>query len=757
MVPGIFFKELKIQNGRVYKDETIPLEKQGVVNVLGKNAAGKSTIFNLLQVPFYAATPTGHKKDDLVKNDEDSALSVSFEKAQTPCELSLERKKKKWGYKIVENCADNTPHTFNDSVKKSATLLGITQAEFEGSIHLTQGSQHILISGKPAKRKEYISNFFGIDDSYDQIQVAAKEELQKVKEEITKVSALSHTKSLIEQELGLIQHADPSLYEKKIKAYKKTAVSLNGELNRLYEDLSAYDMIKIYEPATAYSPDPEKYLKQAENKLVDYKSEFNMVSKVEKENEQAKKVNATIDELTAVVDQICTKYPDIGKVLTSDLKKDYDNLQKLQYANEPLGPLRKELATLKDLKELPADDIEKQIRQIHVDLLSSNKKLKAMEKGECPECGSTFGSQDIETEKKNYQELYETHDILSKDLEVVKKRNKKAQRRKYLIETIGDIREFTIRDRTRLVELKGMIQAKAEYDEAQKTLSILERQEIKEVKSTALLARDIEKIEKHIAALKKCKEAVEKMPATPKQTEQETYYQITEIKNLQTQNDADLSEVQRKLGEINANNERQIRLQKQLSEVAKKLTKLETLKKDEFFWAKLVDAYGPKGLRVQQLKKMMDVVIRRLPVYTGILFAEKGLTFRHKCDANNVSILACREEVLPDGTLRKFEHDISSFSGGEKGKMSTAFVLTLADCVPPAKRSNILILDEVDSALDEDGQFRFTNDLLPMLKEHYESVFVVSHSQEIQQAAVYDQVWTVVKKNHWSTIQKVKT
>ena len=85
--------------------------------------------------------------------------------------------------------------------------------------------------------------------------------------------------------------------------------------------------------------------------------------------------------------------------------------------------------------------------------------------------------------------------------------------------------------------------------------------------------------------------------------------------------------------------------------------------------------------------------------------------------------------------------------------MSVALVLTLADCVPSAKRSNILILDEIDANLDDIGQYRFANELLPALKSRYESIFVISHSEELQQAAVYDKIWKVTKKNHWSSIE----
>jgi DNA repair exonuclease SbcCD ATPase subunit len=753
--PGLHFNSLTIQNGRVYQNETIPLARQGIVSVLGKNAVGKSTIFNLLQVPFFGSTPSGHKKNDLVKNDQDSSLLVNFDRGGTDYNLQLARQKKKWGYHITEKGIDITPHTFNDSVKRSAGLLGISPAEFEGSVHLTQGSQHILISGKPAKRKEYISSFFGIDTSYDQIQLAAKEELQKVKNEITKVSTLSHTKSVLEQEMSLVAYTDPEPVEKEIESYSGALTTLQTEIHSLNDALNQTILYEELWPIASITEDPAKDLKTLGKDLIRLKTELQMAAKIREENQNTREINRTISELTATVDDIEAKYSEIETVSVENLKKKYDKLVQLQYANEPLAPLRKELGLLQDIKELPIKEIEDELRKVQVDLLTRQRRLGAMEKGECAECGSKFDSTAIEQERSKVEDLQETFNVLSEDFDIVKARNKNAQRRQFLLQTIGNVGEFTLRDRTRLIELDGMMKAKADYDEAKKTLGILKPQKIQEEKDTVAIRLQIDETEAGICQLQESLKAHNKLPPKPAKTRDEISAQLADLKQAETQTYSDKYQAAQTLGEVIANNLRLKRLQGQLKDVVVKLLKLEDLKKDEFYWAKLAEAYGPKGLRVLQLQKMMDVVIRRLPVYTGILFEEKGLTFEHRCDANNVEILACREETSPDGTIKKFRHDISSFSGGEKGKMSTAFVLTLADCVPPAKRANILILDEVDSALDEDGQFRFTNDLLPMLRQNYESVFVVSHSQEIQQAAVYDQVWTVKKQNHWSTIDRV--
>ena len=67
-----------------------------------------------------------------------------------------------------------------------------------------------------------------------------------------------------------------------------------------------------------------------------------------------------------------------------------------------------------------------------------------------------------------------------------------------------------------------------------------------------------------------------------------------------------------------------------------------------------------------------------------------------------------------------------------------------------------MILDEVDAQLDADGKYRYTNQLLPMLRKKHDSIFVISHNKEVQLANIYDQVWEIQKTNHTSTIKMTK-
>jgi DNA repair exonuclease SbcCD ATPase subunit len=195
------------------------------------------------------------------------------------------------------------------------------------------------------------------------------------------------------------------------------------------------------------------------------------------------------------------------------------------------------------------------------------------------------------------------------------------------------------------------------------------------------------------------------------------------------------------------------RIKQEINSFGDVIGKITEQKKQENLLCAIEQAYGNQGLRLLRLKRVMKFVMTRLPYYTSRLFSEKGLTFEAKCESGSVEIIAKRVVYSETGeVLQTITHDISALSGGEKKRLSVALVLALADCVPDKKKSNMLILDEIDANLDTEGQHLFGTELLPGLKERYESIFVISHSEGMQQSAHYDQFWKINKLNHSSQI-----
>jgi len=756
---GINFKHFTIQNGRSFEKVNVPLSNQGIVLIQGDNGVGKSSLWDIFEAVLYGSTPDEHKKDELTKNDDDATYTICFEKNDETYNVSLKRKKGKWSYDIQKDNTPITEHNYNDTIKSITKLINLSKAEFEGSVHLTQSSQHILIKSELAERKKYISNFFGIDDRYDQIHLAAKNENDKVIEQISKLSGLSHTKQMLEAELQNLVVQDIDELQNRVGILQKQHDKLITKLNKTTKDIEIWGDYKKYYPTASLVENPEDLIGESEKRLIENKGRLKYIEEIRSRNEQALKVNAAIDDLERNKIELLYVYPlQDDQTTIPEYEKELQLLNSIKSQNDTVQNLRKEIKNLPKVEEIPIEKIEKQLLSLQVEYQTHAKNKLAKENGICVECGSKFNIQDVQKEVGILLELRENIDLLNEDYTTIKDRNSKVKRRKLIESHLDKIPKFSKENEKRIDFLTKHIPRKKEYLEVISSLKILTRMEITEGVNvedipviTANIQDDINTIEK----LKKCQLAKGMLPEKPKESEEDLFEAKnmlhTEILNLKSS----IQKVNQTIGEYKNTNDTHNRLYIQLEEINKKLNNLDELKKEEFFWNKVIDAYGPKGLRIQQLEKMMDLIIKQLPVYSSVLFKEKKLTFEHKVDPNNVRILACREEVdeITGDLSNRFKHDISCFSGGEKDLMSVSFILTLADCVPHHKKANILILDEVDAQLDADGKYRFTNQLLPMLRKKHDTIFVISHNKEVQLANIYDQVWEIQKINHVSSIK----
>jgi len=304
------------------------------------------------------------------------------------------------------------------------------------------------------------------------------------------------------------------------------------------------------------------------------------------------------------------------------------------------------------------------------------KRREAILAGDCPECGSTFENHNLEDEEIKIAEAKETLDFLAEDYAVIEENNKIARRRKDLEKTVNPIAEFTIDDSNKLDNLAWYVPAKRDCVEIQSLLNIMTRQKVEEEIDSFELERKIYETEGLINEYRQCVTALLKLPKKSKlptgQLEMLKAKTTNEMHNKQEKY-TDLAE---EIGRLRTSNGHYTKIKSQLETIKIQLVELETLTKQEFYWTKLSDAYGPKGLRVIQLQKMMDLIIKRLPVYTSLLFNEKGLKFRHNCDGTSIEILACRSEI-ENGEIHEFEHDISSFSGSEKDQIFLSWMRSI--------------------------------------------------------------------------------
>jgi DNA repair exonuclease SbcCD ATPase subunit len=190
---------------------------------------------------------------------------------------------------------------------------------------------------------------------------------------------------------------------------------------------------------------------------------------------------------------------------------------------------------------------------------------------------------------------------------------------------------------------------------------------------------------------------------------------------------------------------------KNYEETAQDLTKVEDKIK---LYKSLVEAYGPRGLRLEKLRKIAKAIETNIIRFL-VLFTEKDFEFLVSPDESSVRFMVRRTWRAGKNhkANRVLEYDVRQLSGGEKKRLSVALILTLASLVASTKRTNLVILDEIETNLDDLGQYTFINDILPLIRGMYETVIVIAHSSGFKHSAIYDQQWKVIKENGRSQLE----
>lgn len=168
-----------------------------------------------------------------------------------------------------------------------------------------------------------------------------------------------------------------------------------------------------------------------------------------------------------------------------------------------------------------------------------------------------------------------------------------------------------------------------------------------------------------------------------------------------------------------------------LKELQSKIDELRALEERELVIAKTKPAYSKTGFKREGLRKLLEKLAKRLPHWTRVLFTEKNFVVNVNGDERKLS-LTVPKQIVVDGKTKTQNIDVSALSGGERSRLAICLMLTMSELVAREKRSNLLVLDEADRSLDPYGQKLMAHLFIPMMRKHKDGLFVISHSQVIE-------------------------
>jgi DNA repair exonuclease SbcCD ATPase subunit len=742
------FKKFRLFNILNYKNLDRDLNDLGIVLIEGKNGVGKSTMWGMLEAIFFGSTPLGAKTDELVRNDKDARAELDVEVNDIPYTIINKRVKGKWSYDIVTDHPEpefRKKHTVNETIKVIRSMIPHTREEFNGAVHLAQGTQHILIDGKPAARKQYVSDYFGVDDRYDIVFEEAKTEKESVEKQIEKIASYSHSITMLEDDLKNYPEVDTTNMENSHRQFLVLKRGYDEKIQQLNAEKRNCQLFNELIPEASKYSGHQSLLDNNGGKLIQAKTSIAQNNQATEHNKRARQQNAYRETLTEQL----KSFADLDGLNWQNVRDESYRLKTLIDTYTKTKSLIEQLQTLPTGEIKPTATIETELKRVNGELYSLKSKLKSIESGQCPTCGRECEAGHIGELKATIDELELQATDYNETLAVLTTKNEKIKTRMLLEKQLGDFVVPTNDDYAVMQSLETTAKRISQYEELNKQIAKYPAVEYLSESDVSALQIEVQYLELEMSKIQNSFDAFKKLPIGNHREVEQIDVELAAVTEERNKTDSKIQSISEELGAAKTQNERSAGIKEQLNKIKTMAAELPSLKRKELYWTKVAEAYGPRGLRVRQLEKIMGTVMRRLPLYFNLMFNNKQFSIFHKCDAGNIEIFM-RKETKSEGIV---EHDISYCSGAEKRKLSVAFLLALADCRTALKRTNILILDEVDGALDAEGRWMFVNNLLPMLKEQYESVFVISHSEDIQQAAVFDQVWKITAdENFWAQV-----
>lgn len=745
----MIIKDASLKNIRNFRElEKFNFIKRGMVLINGINGVGKTTIFNCLRICLFGSMNDGSTAEDLVRNDKDSHIIVNLENNGHEYTVSMTRTKKKWAKKVTKNGADITPHSQTNFWTSLTKELDFTKEEWDASVHLSQKTSHILVSGKPTARKDYISEFFGIDGDFDTIKSAAEKELALITKEIADIESFTTARQTLQSELD--QTFIPNVDQETIKrAQVKEQIDLNtSSITTLKEKQKSYNLFASYKDSaypegcgegidSDYSVNHYRKLKSDSEAL------FKNYKQIQSYNENVVKNNHQYEELTKIVAQNSdydTRFPESAEVYQKEqneleLKRSFSMERgKVQSLIDSISEY--EGKTLVDATEIANMDSDLKNKSNEYAVL--DHEYKRMAQGKCPTCGHEHDSSDITSKYDTLVALHAEINTIISTLSINRNLNAKISELTALKTKLVGIPEFTSNESLRLDELQHVLPKLRIHNNQKDQLSKMVKQEFVDAPSQPPTEAELATIDYSITYFSNISEA-RRMCPKPSEVSGIDIVSINSSVSSLTQKNSSLEEDIRSIDAalLNAKDlqNRHDRLTSQIATIDLKFSTLGKLKEAEFFWKTMVQAYGPKGIRVHQLQKVMNLITDVLPMYTSLMFeATRSYEFSSECDAGNILIKVKRKDVEGE-----YEHDIASLSGGESKKIAVCLILAVAKIRLARKSVNMVVLDEVDSQMDKESRFQFTNELLPTIKGQFDTVFVVSHHDDTFQTAIYDE------------------
>lgn len=784
------------------------------------NGAGKSRMWFCLLRLLYGRKALDKEKPSDAYNPEvgNFFIGVKFRKNGHEYFAYEAKKHSKYkdGFHVVR---DGKPWGVkNDPEMLRRELQGVinrTYEEFIGTVIWKQNNDHALIDGTPNERSKWISDFFGLS-VYDDLFAVFSKKLEITKSEISDMADVRAKTKILKDKLAGVSDIDQTRKdvaklklriasdrdviaraEKAMEALRtrEAKVKVLRELKATIEE-DGLSGIKTSELASRIS--------QSKSAIAELQEKLRLASSATKTKNAYIRVKSRREDARKTILAICKDvfnqhagYPELQSVKqiiregSGKLAVLRQSLSKADAMLEKAAELSDALKKLKDqaLSDCSIEYMEGMInthRESNAEIKSDIAKLEVVLDTEkmvkdhvtkCPTCGTRLDIKDMAARlSKAKQEISEKRSGIAKNDKMIRYFTEGIALRR-IVDKFGDKIEDLDRDlllkKIRKLEVK--LKAAEKLEELISEVTELTK-EMLQLRPDYLKLKDMSKIDVEACEkdIRKLESGMDKLVRAKSLLSQ--YEELSASMELSKPIDAELSDIRRRLESHSDESDevsekitkRRIKIDRlrsaiseyeavnsELAVLEESNKKLKRLERDERVYKSLKKAYDKNGLKVRRLRELLNAIKTRLPVWTRILFTEKNFKIDIPDNEKQIGFKITQTKIV-NGAKKTKTYDARAASGSERTRISCALMLTMADVASSEKQCNLMVLDELERGLDAQSRQNMSEDVITLLKHKKPSLFLITHSLNIDPTN-FDAELRITKKHQMSSTSFKKT
>jgi len=699
----ISLKRILLNNIVVHKNTEFVFEP-GITVIRGQNGSGKSILFNTISNVLNGSMPFSVKKRDSKSvHSKNSKIEIDFIN-QSSYKVIQQNNDKTLTYEIFKDGESVDPRTISIASEYLHKAFPVSPEIYFSLIHLLPYRGNIIRTGSGSQRKQFFEQLFNLKYSDDILTI--------IKSKLSDLKNMLERKTIYDDELKSLT------FTENLDSLKETLLSVNKDFDvinteyskksELLQKVSSINTLKGTLVTNQTLEDLLQYKIKFDNKLKhirELKEDLQTKIKLYKENDllidQYNSLKVTLEDTKfSVLTKTTEEYQNIiNKInqIIPDKEKFYQNALENNAAYDKMRALEQTVNLLKTKFDSYDDALQKisnAVSETQKQNALITKLMNVADSTECPLCGSPLNKDDIAKLIDNARRIIKDYSDLLLNKETILSYYKLREQNiefidvKPVLDKLTSLREKLALANDRLALSKEKERLELQFNSLPK-IQVLDKPDESKLK---LYGDAIEKGESMILNVNK---DIDTFNYINKLENDLLEYGSIDCEKFANDN-KELVNKLTELSRIKADLSSKITLAESDNEkivsINEKLDKIEKETVDFPIYEALVKAYGPKGIKIDQIKYIAEAFCANLNKYSSLLFSKK-INFSVNVDNTNFNIYYEIDN-------RQIS-DVCTMSGAESRLFMLLCLISLLPFIPENLRCDTVILDEIESGMSD--------------------------------------------------------